>query len=83
MVFASGFGFFIFFLLDLREFMILFVTNLSRTSLLNENTIRDEGSTELYAAHTVDTVDMVYTVDTIGMVYTGLPLSLVMFRWEL
>ena len=38
--------------------MILFVTNLSRTSLLNKNTIW-----RLYAAHTVDTVDMIYTVD--------------------
>ena len=73
MVFASGFGFFIFFLFDLREFMILFVTNLSRTSLLNRNTIRDGGSAELNAAYTVDTVDMIYTVNmvyTVDMVYT-------------
>ena len=32
-----------------------------------KNTIRDGGSTELKAAYTVDTVDMVYNVD---MVYT-------------
>ena len=72
MVFAWRFGFF-FFLLDLQEFMILFVINLGRTSLLYKNTIRDGGSTELNAAHTVDTVDMIYSVDmvyTVNMVYT-------------
>ena len=43
----------------------------------------------LFLLFAFDTVDMVYTVDTIGIVYTidmvynGLPLSLVMFRWEL
>ena len=30
---------------------------------LPKNTIRDGGSTALYAAYTVDTNDMVYTVD--------------------
>ena len=66
MVFASGFGFF-FFLLDLREFMILFVTNMSRTSLLNNKRYHQRWRYMLYAAHTVDTVDMVYTV---GMIYS-------------
>ena len=39
-----------------------------------ENTIRDGGSTTLYAAYTVYTVDMVYTVGMVypfDMVYTG------------
>ena len=38
-----------------------------------KNTIRDGGSTSLYAAYTVDTVDtvhMIYTVDTVDTVYT-------------
>ena len=70
MVFASGFGFFIFFLFDLREFMILFVTNLRRTSLLNRNTIRDGGSADQNAAYTVDTVDTVGMIYTVNMVYT-------------
>ena len=39
-----------------------------------ENTIRDGGSTTLYAAYTVFAVDMVYTVGMVypfDMVYTG------------
>ena len=46
-----------------------------------KNTIRDGGSTTLYAANTVDTVytvDMVYTlytVDTVDMVYTVIDMT--------
>ena len=36
--------------------------------LYKKNTIRDEGSTALYAAYTVDTIVTVYTVDTFDMV---------------
>ena len=36
----------------------------------NKDTIRDGGSTALYAAYTVDTVDSVDTVYTVDMVYT-------------
>ena len=35
-----------------------------------KNTIRDGGSTTLYAANTVDTVYTVYTVDMVYTVYT-------------
>ena len=48
-------------------------TNREYRKLKKQNTIRDEGSTTLYAVYTVDTVDMVYTVDTVytvDMVYT-------------
>ena len=41
--------------------------------MLIRNTIQDGGSTELYAAETLDTVytvDMVYTVYTVDMAYT-------------
>ena len=38
--------------------------------LWRKNIIRDGGSTALYAAYTVDTVDMVYTVDTAYTIYT-------------
>ena len=34
-----------------------------------KNTIRDGGSTALYTAYTVDTVDRAYTVDTVYTVY--------------
>ena len=36
----------------------------------NKNTIKDGGSTALFAAYTVDNVDTVYTVDTVDMVDT-------------
>ena len=39
-----------------------------RTENINKNTIRDGGSTALYAAYTVGTV---YTVDNVDMVYTA------------
>ena len=70
MVFASGFGIFFFFLLDLREFMILFVTNMSRTSLLNNKRYHQRWRYMLYAAHTVDTVNTVDMVYTVGMIYS-------------
>ena len=69
MVFASGFGIFFFFLLDLQEFMILFVTNLSQTSLLNDKRYHRRWRYMLYAAHTVDTVNTVDMVYTVGMIY--------------
>ena len=47
----------------------------SRTGLeaspTNKDTIRDGGSTVLYAAFTVDTIDSVYTVDSVCTVYTS------------
>ena len=36
--------------------------------IYKRNTIRDGGSTALYAAYTVDTIVTVYTVDTVDMV---------------
>ena len=50
--------------------------NLRRNAAL-ENTIRDGGSTTLYAAHTIDmvnTVDMVDTLDTVYAIQTALHL---------
>ena len=54
----------------------------------DKNTIRDGGSTTLYAAYTVDTVDAVdmdYTVDmvyTVDIVYTVMWLKLLIIAYN-